>query len=97
MLHHVGSIHSLVYSQAFLQKMWGNPSCRNRWYTSPVRRPSKTKRANQPIAQTCTLHIYTEKHFKSALHIGVRILIRPHIRTVCVMDTLVVELCLVSQ
>ena len=68
---------------------------------SEVRLSSKTtfqnERTNQLIVQNCTPHIDTKTQLKAAFHSGVGILIFPHMRVVCIIDNVAIELRFVSK
>jgi len=72
-------------------KSRGNSSCRNLRYAFPVTRTSKMKGPHQLIVQNCTPHIDTKTLFKVAFHSGVGILSSPHMRVVCIIDTVAIE------
>jgi len=55
------------------------------------------ERTNQLIIQNCTSHIDTKTLLKVAFHSDVGILICPHMRVVCIIDTVVIELRFVSK
>jgi len=55
------------------------------------------ERTNQLIVQNCKPHIDTKMWLKVAFHSGVGILICPHTRVVCIIDTAAIELRFVSK
>ena len=55
------------------------------------------ERTNQLIVQNYTPHIDNETLFKVAFHSGVVILICPHMRVVCMIDAVPIELRFVSK
>ena len=55
------------------------------------------ERTNQLIIQNCTPHIDTKMYLKVAFHSGAGILIFPHMRVACIIDTITTELRFVSK
>ena len=68
---------------------------------SEVRLSYKTtfqeERTNQMIVQNCTPHIDTKTQLNVAFHSAVGILICPHMRVVCIIDTVAIELSFVRK
>ena len=57
----------------------------------------QVERTNQLIVQNCTAHIDTKTLLKVAFDSGVGILISPHMRVVCIIDTVAIELRFISK
>ena len=57
----------------------------------------QAEKTNQLTVQNCTPHIDTKTQLKVAFHSGVGILICSHMRVVCIIDTVTIELCFVSK
>jgi len=55
------------------------------------------ERTKQLIVQNCTPHIDTKTLLKVAFHSGVGIAISPHMRGVCIINTVMIELWIVSK
>ena len=87
----------LRLSKGTSSKSWGNSSYRNLRYASPVRRPSQDEWTNQLIVQNCTPHTDTKTLLEVAFNSGMGILICPHMRIVCIIDTVTIELRFVCK
>jgi len=95
-LRHVGNTYDIVYSKAhppiigqfLLQKSEVRLSCKTTF---------QEERTNQLNVQNYTTHIDTKTQLKVAFHSGVGFLIYPHMRDVCIIDTVAIELCFVSK
>ena len=90
-----------IHTTSFIQRHILENSGQILLQKSEVRLSSKTtfqdERTNQLIVQNCRPHIDTKTQLKVAFHIGAGILICPHTRAVCIIDTVAIKLSFVSK
>ena len=90
-----------IYTTSFIQRHILQKSGQFLLQKSEVRLSCKTtfqeERTYQLIVQNCTPHIDTKTQLKVAFHSGVGILICPHMRVVCIIDSVTIELHFVSK
>ena len=78
-------------------KCRGKSSYRNLRYAAPCKSTFKDERSNQVIVQKCTPHVDNKTLLKVAFHSDVGILICLNMRTVCIIDTVAIELRFISK
>jgi len=90
-----------IHTTSFIQRHILQKSGQFLLQKSEVRLSCKTtfqdERTNQLIIKNCTPHSDTKMLLKVAFHYDVGILICPHVRVVCIIDTVVIELHFVSK
>ena len=90
-----------IYTTLFIQRHILQKSGQFPLQKSEVPLSCKTtfqeERTNHLTVQNCTPHIDTKTWLKVAFHSGMGILICPHMRVVCIIDTVAIELRFVSK
>src|SRR5215475_4229918 len=95
------SVMLVIHTTSFIQRHILQKSGQFFLQKSEVRLSCKTtfqdERTNKLIIQNCTPHTETKTLLKVAFHSGVGILICPHMRVVCIIDTITMELRFISK
>jgi len=90
-----------IHTTSFIQRHILQKSGQFLLQKSEVRLSCKTtfhrERTNQLIVQNCTPLVDTKTLLKVAFHSGVGIVICPHMRVVCIIDTVAIEVRFVSK
>ena len=90
-------IHTTSFIQRHILQKYGKFLLQKSDVCLSCKMTFQDERTNQLIIQNCTPHTNTKTQLKVAFHSGVGILICLHMRVVCIIETITIELQFISK